>query len=193
MAPVEIQSHAIESLRIIRETMERASSFTAVPGRGGIAMGVSALLAASVASRFEFGPEWLSVWIAEGFLALSIGIFAMWQKAQAMNSPVWSAPARKFALAFAPPLLVAVLLTCALMKASLMPLLPGLWLCLYGVAVIGAGAHSVRAVPAMGALFVTTGAIALFAPQEWRDVLLAVGFGGLHIVFGQLIARRYGG
>jgi len=193
MAPVEIHSHAIESLAYIRQTMERASSFTAVPGRGGVWMGCTALIAGTIASQQQTPVHWLAVWGVEGFLALLIGLIAMGTKARAMGSPVWSAPARKFALAFAPPLLTGALLTVALAPLGLYHLLPGVWLCLYGVAVIGAGAFSARVVPAMGAGFLLAGALALFAPWAWRDASLAAGFGGLHIVFGLVIARRYGG
>ena len=37
------------------------------------------------------------------------------------------------------------------------------------------------------------GALALFAPPTWGTALMAIGFGGLHLVFGLIIARRYGG
>jgi hypothetical protein len=193
MAPVEIQSHAIENLRVIRETMERASAFTAVPGRGGMAMGVSALAAALIASRQASQSAWLTVWVGELVVAVTIGVTAVWLKARATNSPVWSAPGRKFALAFAPPLVLGALLTTVLGEAGLSRLLPGLWLSLYGIAVIGAGAFSVRVVPAMGAGFLALGCAALFAPAGWQNVSLAAGFGGLHLLFGWIIARRYGG
>lgn len=193
MAPVGIESHAIENLRFIREAMERASAFTAVPGRGGMLMGCSAIVAAVVASKQGDAGSWLFVWLAEALAAAVIGTFAVWLKARSTGTPLWSAPARKFGLAFLPPLLVGGLLTTALARTGQTDLLPGIWLCLYGVAVIGAGAFSVRVVPAMGAGFLIAGSLALFAPAGWRDYSLAAGFGGLHIIFGSVIARRYGG
>ena len=193
MAPVEIHSHAIANLRFIRDTMERASAFTAVPGRGGMAMGATALAASWIGAQQQTANAWLAVWLAEMVIALGIGAFATVRKARRTDASLASAPARKFALAFTPPLLAGALLTAALWRAGVVDLLPGLWLCLYGIAVAGAGVFSVRIVPAMGGAFLACGAIALFAPPTWSPICLAAGFGGLHLAFGFVIARRYGG
>lgn len=193
MAPVEIHSHAIENLRFIRDTMERASAFTAVPGRGGMAMGATALVASWIAARQQTADAWLMVWLAEMLVALGIGAFATVRKARRTDASLASAPARKFALAFAPPLVAGALITAALWRTGVVDLLPGVWLSLYGVAVAGAGVFSVRIVPAMGGAFLACGAIALAAPATWAATCLAGGFGGLHLVFGFIIARRYGG
>ena len=40
--------------------------------------------------------------------------------------------------------------------------------------------------------FLLLGAIALFFPM-WSNLLMAVGFGGLHVIFGAWIARNHGG
>jgi hypothetical protein len=193
MPTVEIHSHAVENLRYIRETMERASAFTAVPGNGGMLMGASAILAAFIASRMQTAGEWLLVWLAELMVAFLIGAVTTVRKARRIGIPLDSSPARKFALAFAPPLLAGALLTLALWNSGAVAIIPGLWLSLYGVAIVGAGAFSVRVVPEMGCAFMIFGALALFAPPHWGNTLLGVAFGGLHLGFGFVIARRYGG
>ena len=193
MPTVEIHDHAVENLRYIRETMERASSFTAVPGFGGMVMGATAILAAAIAARTRTDAEWLAVWLSELVVASVVGAVATVWKARRIGIPLDSSPARKFALAFAPPVVSSALLTLALWNHGALALIPGLWLCSYGVAIAGAGAFSVRVVPEMGGAFLAFGAVALFAPQPWGNTLLGVAFGGLHLIFGFIIARRYGG
>jgi hypothetical protein len=191
--PVALHAHAMDNLRFIRETMESAGSFTAIPGRGGILMGLSALSAAVVAAWQPDLARWLAVWLAEAAVAVLIGAVTATQKARAARTPLLSGPGRKFALGLAPPIFVAALLTFVLYQAGLYALIPGTWLMLYGTGILSGGAFSVRIVPVMGVCFLVLGAIALFCPLAWSHWLLAAGFGGLHVVFGALIAARYGG
>jgi hypothetical protein len=72
-------------------------------------------------------------------------------------------------------------------------LVPGMWMLLYGVAVVAAGTFSVRIVPVMGFAFMGLGSLAIVAPASWATASMAAGFGGLHLIFGTLIARRHGG
>ncbi len=185
--------HALENLRFIRETMERSRSFTAVPGWGGVAMGVTALAAAMVAARQSTPQAWLGTWVVEALLALLVGGWAMGQKARAARVSVFSGPGQKFALGLTPPVLAGALLTVALYRAGLFRYMPGTWMLLYGAGVMTGGAFSVPVVPAMGLCFMFGGALGLFAPAGWGNWLLAATFGGLQIAFGILIARRYGG
>ena len=198
-------------LRFIRETMARTGTFTAVPGWGGVAMGVSALVAAAVASQQSTVSSWLAVWAAEALVGFVIGAWALAFKARRSDSPVLSGTGRKFILGIVPMLAVGVLLTLAVYGYEVGPtkehfartgvadatasyrLLPGVWLLCYGAAVASAGAFSIRLVPLMGSLFLLVGAIALLAPAAWGTGFLALGFGGLHLVFGLLIALRHGG
>lgn len=191
--PPALHDRAMDNLRFIRETMERASSFTAVPGWGGVVMGVTALIASFVAAGQTARNLWLATWTVEALLALVIGGWAMDRKARAAETPLLSGPGRKFALSYAPPILVGVLLTVVLFRAGMENTLPGMWLLLYGTAVVTGGAFSVKIVPVMGLCFMLLGTLALFAPAAWGNYLMAAGFGGLHVIFGIVIARRHGG
>jgi hypothetical protein len=192
-APVPLQDRAIENLRFIRDTMERAGHFTGVPGWGGVGMGVTAVVAAWVAQGQPNPDRWLMVWLAEGWLAFAIGVIAMMRKARGGETPLTSRPGRRFVLAYTPPVLAGAVITIALYNVGLFNLMPGVWLLLYGAAVMTGGAMSVPAVPVMGLCFVPLGIAALFGPQWLSNLWLAVGFGGLHIGFGWYIARRHGG
>jgi len=191
--PIPIDARAADHLRYIRETMERAAEFTAVPGWGGVAMGVTALVAAYAASRQATPRAWLAVWLIEAFVAVAIAAPAAATKAHRANSALFSGPGRKFVLSFSPPIVVGGLLTFALYQSGLYSALPGVWLLLYGTAIVTGGAFSVRIVPVMGLCLLLLGGIALFAPTTWGDALMAAGFGVVQIGFGWWIARHYGG
>jgi hypothetical protein len=183
----------MDDLSFIRSTMERATAFTAVPGWGGVAMGLTALAATALAHRRVTRDEWLAVWLTASALAFAIGGWTMTLKARRAGTSVLSYSGRRFVLSYVPPLAVGALLTLVLVRAGLYSALPGTWLLLYGTGVVTGGAYSVRVVPIMGLCFMASGAVALLAPVSWGDWLMAGGFGGLHIVFGTIIARRYGG
>ncbi len=191
--PVSIGDHARDNLRFIRETMERAGSFTAVPGWGGIAIGITALGAAVIASRQTSPLASLFTWACEAAVAVGIAVWTTYAKAHEGGTALLSGPGRRFVYSFAPPLLVGVLLTFLLLRIGLFDAVPGVWLLLYGTAVVTGGAFSIRVVPLMGLCFMVLGTVALFCPASWGNLLLGAGFGGLHIIFGALIARKYGG
>lgn len=203
--PPALHDRALQDLSFIRRTMEGAAAFTDVPGRGLVGMGVMALVAAPLAAVQPSVERWLAVWMLTAPLATGVGGWAMWQKMRRRVSGdgafTLSMPARKFLLGFWPALLAGAVLTVALVNPLLPGLdlrlasrvLPGLWLLLYGVGVTTAGAHSVRAVPLMGAGFLVLGTLALLLPFAHGDVMMAFGFGVLQIGFGVRIARRYGG
>lgn len=200
-----LHDRAIQDLSFIRRTMEGAASFTNVPGRGLVALGVIALAATVIAARQTSAEGWLAVWLATAVVGGAVGAGTMLHKMRRRVTSAGtfrlSAPARKFFLGYWPALVAGALLTLALVDIGapgveprvVERLLPGLWLLLYGTGVTTAGAHSVRAVPLMGIGFMTLGAMALLLPNVSGDLMLALGFGGLHIGFGAHIARRHGG
>jgi hypothetical protein len=191
--PVTLSDRAIDNLRFIRETMERSTHFTAVPGYGGILMGVTATVAAYIAAQQLYARDWLIVWLMEAFLAFAIGLLAMWQKSKIAGESLFSAPARKFAFSFAPPLVAGIAITLGLWRYNNYETMAPVWMLLYGSAVVTGGAFSVRIVPVMGWLFIAFGAAAFALPSGYGNYFMAASFGLTHIVFGAIIARRYGG
>jgi hypothetical protein len=190
---VGLHAQAMDNLRFIRNTLENAGSCTAVPGQGGMWMGATALFAALAAHLSRSPKAWLGVWMGEAILALIIGLVFSHHKAIKGSTPLLSRPFRRFVLAVAPSVFVGAILTFVLYSHGSVQLIPPTWLLLYGAGIISGGAFSVRVVPVMGMSFLALGAIATAAPVRFADALLAFGFGGFHIVFGWVIARRYGG
>ncbi len=192
-APVFLQDRAIENIQFIRQTMERATAYTGISGRGLVAVGFTALLSAWAARQQVVVDHWIFVWLAEAAVSVIIAAGMMARKSKRLQIPMWSETARRFLLSFTPPMLAGGLLTSVLYQHSLSHLIPGLWLLLYGTAVIAGGTYSVKIVPVMGTCFMLLGVVTLYLPLSLGHVMLAAGFGGLHILFGLLIARQHGG
>ena len=194
MEPVRfVSDRAMDNLRYIRETMERATPFTGISGRGEITIGGTALIASVIAARQPSFKLWVYTWLAEGLISSLIAGWSMDRKARATQTSLFSGSGRKALYSLAPSLIAGGLLTLVLVRAGAFAAIPGMWLLLYGTGVITGGMFSVRAVPAMGICFMALGALALFSPTAWTNWFMAVGFGGLHLVFGAIIVRKYGG
>ena len=191
--PPALHARAMDNLAFIRDTMEAAGAFTAVSGWGMVAVGTVATVAAVIASSRHSPIQSVYVWLAAAVLATVIMLWAIVRKARAARMPLLSGPGRKFVLSFSPPMFVGALITIVLYRAGLPEMIPGMWLLLYGTAVVAGGAFSVKIVPVMGICFMLAGTLALFTPTSWNDWIMAAAFGGLHIGFGIPIARRHGG
>jgi hypothetical protein len=191
--PPALHERAMDNLKYIRETMERATAFTGISGWGQVAIGLTALASASISTQQKTFKAWLAVWMAEALIALLIAGWSIDRKARTAKMPLLSGPGRKVAFSLSPPIFAGAIVTVVLYRAGLTNAIPGLWLLLYGTGVVTGGMFSVSVVPIMGLCFMALGAVAFFAPAEYANWLMAAGFGGLHIVFGVIIARRYGG
>jgi len=191
--PVNIGDRAIDNLKFIRETMERSTVFTSVPGYGGILMGATAVVAAYIANSQAFVRDWLTVWLTEAMLAFFIGLLAMWQKTKLTKTSLFSTPARKLLMNSLPPMLCGVFITLGLWRFGHFEAMIPVWILTYGAAVVCGGAFSVKAVPLMGWCFIALGAVAFFLPVSLGNMMMGLSFGVLHIVFGFIIGRRFGG
>lgn len=191
--PAKPQPEAAEQLKFIRDVMERTSTFTAVPGWGAVGMGACALIAAYFAETAASKDHWLIVWMVVAGTAALLGTFTLVRKSKKAKAPLFTGVGRKFLASFLPPLFVGAVLTIVLWRAGEPALLPGMWMLTYGASVLASGAYSVRIVPVMGALFLLIGSITFMLPQTWGNIMMAISFGALHIIFGILIAKYYGG
>ncbi len=191
--PESLQQKAIENVRFIRETMERAGSFTALSGFGAMLIGSVALVAAVAAAGAGSTLRWLDTWLLAAVVAVGVGTSLNARKARRLKIALLARPARRFFLALIPPLAAGAILTPSLFNSGRSDLLPAVWLLLYGAGILTAGAFSVKPVPIMGACFMALGTAALALPPGWGNLFMAAGFGGLHLGFGAFIAWRHGG
>jgi len=195
-APAEAPSlpqRAADDLRAIRSSMDRASLFTAVPGHGGMAMGLVGLAGAAVAAGQGDSGSWLLAWLATATVGLVVGACTFERSARAQGQSLLRPTGRRFLLALLPALGVGGALTAVLPGRGLSSALPGVWLLCYGAGAIACGLLSLRLVALMGAAFMLLGVLALALPPSAGDACMAAGFGGLQLLFGWLIARRHRG
>lgn len=192
--PLAMHERAEADLAFVRNAMERSAYFSAVPGVAGVGMGVSALVAALVASQQLSPNRWLAVWLVEALIAGSVGAIGILRKARRRGVPLDVGPARRFMLGLVPAIVSGGALTVACVQRDAFTLLPAVWLLCYGIAVLSAGAVSVaRAVRILGAVFIVAGIACIASPSSWGDWYLAAAFGLGHCIAGVHIARHYGG
>ena len=193
MDPAPIHEHALSNLRYIRDAMERASAFTSIPGWGGVGVGVVAIATAILTHPFAGTRAWLVGWLGCAVLAAIVAGITMAMKARRANVSFRGTPARRFFISYFAPIVAAAALTYILGHRGLYAILPATWLLLYGASFISSGAFSIPVVPVMGVCFMALGVAACFVSPTAGNALLGAGFGGLHVGFGVMIARRYGG
>ena len=187
----EDREDAKQTLAYIRQTMESASNFTAVSGWGLTAVGCLGLAAAWLGSRMG-EPAALRIWVPTAVISVLISMLFNARKAKRLEVPLWSGSLRKVAWVMTPALVAGAMLSWALGMQGNHALLPGVWLSLYGAGVTAGGTFSVRAIRWMGVLDLVLGAAVLVAPER-STLLLALGFGVLHIACGLYVIERHGG
>jgi hypothetical protein len=191
-APAAIESRALGTLAYIRASIESSSSMD-VPGMAGIVMGIIGVLAALVVSTPRWAAHWLGIWLAAAAIALLLGgALVARQTVQRGRASYWG-PVKKFMLCLCPALFAGAVLTLVFGIGGMSNVIPGMWLLLYGCAVLSAStvtiAEIARLICIMGGLFVALGLAAFALPATAHTAMLGLGFGVLHIVFGFLIGR----
>jgi hypothetical protein len=191
--PTPIDAGAVENLRYIRDTIEAAGTFTTVPGKGCIAMGITALAAAALESVPELASSWLQIWVGAAIMACAVALFFMEEKAKAQGLSLRRAVARRFFMTLVPAFVAGGVLTAALVDDVSRSSITGLWLLLYGSGLAACGVFAIPAVLAAGLAFMAIGTVALGLPADWSPAILGLGFGGVHIALGVVILKDHGG
>jgi hypothetical protein len=191
--PTPIDAGAVENLRYIRDTIEAAGTFTTVPGKGCIAMGITALTAAALELAPGLASAWLQIWVGAAIMASACALFFMEEKAKAQGLSLRRAVARRFFMTMVPAFVAGGVLTAALVGDVPRSSITGIWLLLYGCGLAACGVFAIPAVLAAGLAFMAFGTVALGLPSPWSPGILALGFGGLHIALGVIILRDHGG
>ena len=183
---VALDTHALGTLQYIRASID-AAGLLAVPGSAGIAMGAVGVLTALLVSLKPLAEHWLQIWLVAGLVAIAFGTALMVHQVLSRGTALYRGPLRKFLMCLCPPLLVGAVLTWQLWLRAEFALIPGIWLLMYGCAVMAASTLTRRALAVMGALLAVLGVIALQVPVSFQNAMLGLGFGGLHLLFGIFI------
>jgi hypothetical protein len=193
IGPTPIDSGAVENLRYIRSTIEAVHTFTTVPGKGCVAMGLAALVAVALERIPALAPHWLAIWVGAAVVAAVTALWFMEQKARKQGLSLRRAVARRFFMTLAPAFIAGAILTAALASRVDREIVTGMWLMLYGAGLCACGVFAIDAVLTAGAAFLALGAATLWLPLGSAHVVLALGFGGIHLALGITIMRHHGG
>jgi hypothetical protein len=187
-----MDAHVLGTLKFIRDSIETSGAMP-IPGTAGVAMGTIGLIACCVASLPLLRPNWQLVWLIAAPIALLVGALLMARNAANGGRVLRIAAGRKFLLALCPALFAGTVLTFVLKQSGAVALLAPTWLLLYGCSVLSSSSVTSamfdKRVATMGAAFILLGTLAFALPSGLHNVLLGIGFGGLHLAFGLLIGR----
>ena len=196
-APLE---EARENLRVIRQTMERSTKYSTLSGISGVLVGLAGI--AGVVATWVLGPgaaiyhhplRLASIWIVTLFTAIGIDLICNKRRAARVGKHIVSSLGAHIVLAALPAFFAAGILTYFFFQHHLLIYLWGVWMLCYGLAICAVGLFSVRPATYLGSAFVIAGAATLLMPAvPYHLIMMAVTFGGFHILYGVLMARRHG-
>lgn len=198
-APLE---EARENLRVIRQTMERSTKYSTLSGLSGVLIGVAAIIGVGV-TRAIIGTrqagiaqaqliQMATVWAIVLVSAVAIEFLANKRRARQVGKHVVSPLGAHIILAALPGFVAGAVLTAFFVAHSLLFSVWGVWMLSYGLAICAVGLFSVKPVSMLGGAFVLAGAVTLLLPPSAQLPMMALTFGGFHIVYGILMARKHG-
>lgn len=191
---------AEEHLRVIRDLMERSTKYSTFSGLSGILAGIASILGCLVTQRLQtlypqpadFRAPFLLTWSAVILFAIGADYLLTKRRAARVGKLILSRLGKQMALASAPGLGTGALLTLYFMQKNMLPDIYPVWMLCYGIAVSAVGLFSQREVSLLGAAFLLAGAATLLLFPTLGLPMMAITFGGFHIVYALAVSRREG-
>lgn len=203
----------LAQLTEIRAIMERSSRFLSLSGLSGVGAGVVALAGTAVAyyylemqslvhnyrtldlttvaERRAMLPFLLGLSVAVIAVALLVAaFFTLRRTRRAGLASIWTAPARRLALALLVPLVVGGLFCLKLFLSGAPELVMSGLLLFYGLALLSGSKYTLDEIKYLGILQIALGLVALLLPGQGL-VLFGAGFGFGHIFYGSVMYNRY--
>ena len=187
-------SQAARNLEVIRTLMERTARYRLLTAWAALAAGALALAGAGLCTLIDpadpiaFGAVWGLVFVG-ALLATIVGSLA---RGRERGEVVWSRQARAVVLALAPGLFSAAVLTAFFFVRGDHLYLPGVWMLCFGMGAMSTAAYSPRPIVYLGVAMLMLGPVALAVGPAWAVPMMALGFGGGHLILGAslLLAER---
>lgn len=192
---------AEEDLRAIRTIMEKSTRYTDFSGLSGIIAGVMALIGCATTIWVAWNSIWWSqtnayvmIWVCVLVAAVAENAYFGNRKAKQNGEKLLNPASIQVIKAVIPGMAIATILSIKALILNEWEAIPSLWTLGYGVAACSAGMFSVSEVKIFGVIQLITGTLGLFLISTWVDgmFLMALSFGIYHIIFGFLLARKYG-
>lgn len=190
----------IEDIQYIKNVINSSLCYTNLSGTAAIISGIMAIIGcilAYICLQIPSNPNIFWQLFIIGTLVFCISLVAhiyfIMRKARQNNEPVLSRLAKLALYALSPPLFVGGILTIFMIHHNVMIWLPAVWMICYGLGVWSAGLFSISEARWLGATFIITGIATLFWLTDYGLIMLAVSFGGYHILYGWRLLLRYDG
>lgn len=205
------QNQSLDTLKDIKQMMEKSSKFISLSGWSGVAAGICALVGAfvlkGVTNNFvgmadlkegdpKAGEAVMNIMgitligLAVFTAALVLSIFFTYQRSKKTGVPMWGKVAQRLMWNTAIPIIVGGVVVMKLLELKLLGLVAPVCLLFYGLALINGSKYTVGEVRYLGYCQILLGFINLWM-LGYGLYFWAAGFGVMHIIYGFVMWWKY--
>ncbi|PWT99056.1 MAG: hypothetical protein C5B52_11275 [Bacteroidetes bacterium] len=206
------QNQGLDTLKDIKQMMERSSRFISLSGLSGISAGICALVGAWFASgvlkehdtvnfhelipghrisvREFIDNELFSIALFTFIAALIAAFTFTYIRSKKENIPIWGTTSKRLLWNVAMPMIVGGIFLIRMIQLGYFGLIAPGCLIFYGLALVNASKYTLGEVKWLGYGQILLGIINCWYPGE-GIYFWAVGFGVLHIIYGTMMWWKY--